>query len=224
MNNVVTPFLQVDGFANLGTTSFVGNRITTNESNADLVLEPAGTGKVKILSDVLVENTIIAPGANYSFASATMEKTSGDRMITNNFTAQMITGDIVIEGNVISTNVSNSDLDFRASGSGKVILDANVEVGESISVNTIGGVAPNINAEDITADFATVNTSFTAPSAIVGSNRLAGNRIQTIDSNADLELKANGIVYTISGNRYYRNGSSMKTHRRRSRYWILFAI
>ena len=43
-NNVVT-FLQVDGFANLGTTSFVGNRITTNESNADLVLEPQETVK-----------------------------------------------------------------------------------------------------------------------------------------------------------------------------------
>ena len=197
-NNLTTPFLQVDGFANLGTTSFVGNRITTNESNADLVMAPAGTGKVKILSDVFVENTIIAPGANYSFASATMEKTSGDRLITNNFNAQqMITGDIVIEGNVISTNVSNSDLDFRASGSGKVILDANVEVGKSISVNTIGGVAPNINAEDITADFATINTFFTAPSAIVGSISLAGNRIQTIDSNADLELKANGTGKVI---------------------------
>ena len=197
-NNLTTPFLQVDGFANLGTTSFVGNRITTNESNADLVMAPAGTGKVKILSDVFVENTIIAPGANYSFASATMEKTSGDRLITNNITLeQMITGDIVLEGNVISTNVSNSDLDFRASGSGKVILDANVEVGKSISVNTIGGVAPNINAEDITADFATINTFFTAPSAIVGSISLAGNRIQTIDSNADLELKANGTGKVI---------------------------
>ena len=63
MNNVVTSE-KVDGFANLGTTSFVGNRITTNESNADLVLELAGNGKVKILSDVLVENTIIAPSTS----------------------------------------------------------------------------------------------------------------------------------------------------------------
>jgi hypothetical protein len=197
-NNLVTPFLQVDGFANLGTTSFVGNRITTNESDANLVMAPAGTGKVKILSDVLVENTIIAPGANYSFASATMEKTSGDRLITNNISLeQMIAGDIVIEGNVITTNVSNSDLDFRASGAGKVILDENVEVEKSISVNTIGGVAPNINATDITADFATINTFFSAPSAIVGSISLAGNRIQTIDSNADLEFNANGTGNVI---------------------------
>ena len=197
-NNLITPFLQVDGFANLSTTSFVGNRITTNESDADLVMAPSGTGKVNILSDVLVENTIIAPGANYSFSSAVMEKTSGDRLITNNITLeQMIAGDILIEGNVITTNVSNSDLDFRASGTGKVILDENVEVGKSISVNTIGGVAPNINATDITADFATINTFFSAPSAIVGSISLAGNRIQTIDSNADLEFKASGTGKVI---------------------------
>ena len=72
----------------------------------------------------------------------------------------MITGDIVFEGNVITTNVSNSDLDFRANGTGTVDIQANVDVGQSISVNTIGGVAPNINAEDITANFATVNTFF----------------------------------------------------------------
>ena len=198
LRNVTTPIINANGFANFDSVGFVGNKITTKDSDANLVLQPSGTGIIKILSNVLVENTIIAPTANYSFSSATMQATSGERLVTNNlFTEQMITGDILFEGNVITTRSSNTDLDFRASGTGKVILDENVDVGQSISVNTIGGVSPNINATDITANFATINTFFSAPSAIVGSISLAGNRIQTIDSNADLEFNASGTGKVI---------------------------
>ena len=198
LNNVTTPTINANGVSNFDSVGFVGNRITTNESDADLELAPAGTGKVYIPGNVLVENTIIAPTANYSFSSATMQTTSGERLVTNNISLeQMIAGDILLEGNVITTRSSNTDLDFRASGTGKVILDENVEVKQDISVNTIGGVAPNINATDITANFATVNTFFSAPSAIVGSISLAGNKIQTIDSNADLEFNASGTGRVI---------------------------
>lgn len=198
LRNVTTPLLNANGFANFDSVGFVGNKITTRDSNADLVLQPSGTGIIRIPGDVTVENTIFAPTANYSFASATMTTTSGENLLTDNLNLeQMITGDIVFEGNVITTNVSNSDLDFRANGTGTVDIQANVDVGQSISVNTIGGVAPNINAEDITANFATVNTFFSAPSAIVGSISLAGNRIQTIESNADLEFNASGTGKVI---------------------------
>lgn len=193
LNDVTTPLINANGFANFDSVGFVGNKITTRDSNADLVLQPSGTGIVNIPGNVLVENTISAPTANYSFASATMTTTSGERLVTDNLNLeQMITGDILFEGNIITTNISNSDLDFRANGNGTVDIQASVEVGQNISVNTIGGVAPNINATDITANFATINTFFTAPSAIVGSISLAGNRIQTIESNADLEFDANG--------------------------------
>lgn len=198
LRNVTTPIINANGFANFDSVGFVGNKITTKDSDANLVLQPSGTGIIKILGNVLVENTIIAPTANYSFSSATMQATSGDRLVTNNlFTEQMIAGDILFEGNVITTRSSNTDLDFRASGTGKVILDENVNVGQDISVNTIGGVSPNINATDITVNFATINTFFSAPSAIVGSISLAGNKIQTIDSNADLEFNASGTGKVI---------------------------
>ena len=198
LRNVTTPIINANGFANFDSVGFVGNKITTKDSDANLVLQPSGTGIIKILGNVLVENTIIAPTANYSFSSATMKATSGDRLVTNNlFTEQMIAGDILFEGNVITTRSSNTDLDFRASGTGKVILDENVDVGQDISVNTIGGVSPNINATDITVNFATINTFFSAPSAIVGSISLAGNKIQTIDSNADLEFNASGTGKVI---------------------------
>ena len=92
---------------------------------------------------------------------------------------------------------SNTDLDLRANGTGKVILQENVEVTQNISVNTIQGVAPNISAQDLTADFATVNQTFTAPAATIGSVRLGGNLIETVDSNANLELGANGTGKVI---------------------------
>ena len=70
------------------------------------------------------------PTANYSFASATMTTTSGEKSLTDNLNLeQMITGDIVFEGNVITTNVSDPDLDFRANGTGTVDIQANVDVG-----------------------------------------------------------------------------------------------
>ena len=198
LNNVTTPTLNANGVANFDSVGFVGNRITTNESDANLELQPSGTGIVRIPGNVLVENTIMAPNANYSFASATMTATSGEKLVTDNLNLeQMITGDILFEGNVITTRSSNTDLEFRSTGTGTVDIQENVEVGQSISVNTISGVAPNITATDITANFVTVNTFFSAQSAIVGSISLAGNRIQTIESNADLEFDASGTGQII---------------------------
>ena len=192
-NNVVTSKIQVDGYANFGSTGFVGNKITTRDSDANLVFQPSGTGKMKILKGVFVQNTIFAPTTNYSFTSASMQNTSGDTLVTQNYnTQQQIVGDVRFEGNVIDTMTSNTDLDFRANGTGKVILQENVEVKQDISVNTIQGVAPNISAQDLTADFATVNQAFTGPAATIGSVRLGGNLIETVDSNANLELGANG--------------------------------
>jgi len=198
LNNVTTPTLNANGVANFDSVGFVGNRITTNESDANLELQPSGTGIVRIPGNVLVENTIMAPTANYSFASATMTTTSGENLVTDNLNLeQMITGDILFEGNVITTRSSNTDLEFRSTGTGTVDIQENVEVGQNISVNTISGVAPNITATDITANFATINTFFSAQSAIVGSISLAGNRIQTIESNADLEFDASGTGQII---------------------------
>ena len=148
---------------------------------------------MKILKSVFVQNTIFAPTTNYSFTSASMQNTSGDILVTQNYnTQQQIVGDVRFEGNVIDTMTSNTDLDFRANGTGKVILQENVEVKQDISVNTIQGVAPNISAQDLTADFATVNQAFTGPASTIGSVRLGGNLIETVDSNANLELGANG--------------------------------
>ena len=59
LRNVTTPLLNANGFANFDSVGFVGNKITTRDSNADLVLQPSGTGIIRIPGDVTVENTIL---------------------------------------------------------------------------------------------------------------------------------------------------------------------
>ena len=39
LRNVTTPLLNANGFANFDSVGFVGNKITTRDSNADLVLQ-----------------------------------------------------------------------------------------------------------------------------------------------------------------------------------------
>jgi|TARA_B110000908_G_C10265935_1_gene463932 hypothetical protein len=191
LNNVIVPKLQVTGYANIGTTSFVGNRVTTNDTNANLELKPSGTGLVRVIGNMLVENTIIAPTANYSFSSATMNTTSGDILISQNYnTEQQIVGDIRLEGNVIDTLSSNTDLEFRAVGTGKVIMQEDVDSGTvqvsgTASVNT-ANVTTNTHATNITVNnFSTKDTNIESISIIQ-------NRIDTVVSDADLDLRASG--------------------------------
>ena len=191
LNNVITPTIQANGYANIGTTSFLGNRITTNDTNANLELKPAGTGAVKVLGNMLVENTIIAPTANYSFSNATMNSNSGERLIATNYNVEnQIIGDIRIEGNVIDTLTTNTDLEFRANGTGKVIMQENVDtldvnVDATATVPT-ANVATNTHATNITVNnFSTKDTNIESISIIQ-------NRIDTVVSDADLDLRASG--------------------------------
>ena len=191
LNNVIVPKLQVAGYANIGTTSFVGNRITTNDTNANLELKPAGTGAVKVPGDMLVENTIIAPTANYSFSNATMNSNSGERLITTNYNVEnQIIGDIRIEGNVIDTLSSNTDLEFRANGTGKVIMQENVD---SLDTN-VNGTA-TVSTANVTTNTFFINglvNNFSTKDTNIESISIIQNRIDTVVSDADLDLRASG--------------------------------
>ena len=57
--------------------------------------------------------------------------------------------DIKLETNVITTTVSNSDLEFRASGTGKILLaNNNLEVTNQLTANSI----TNLNNLNVTGD------------------------------------------------------------------------
>jgi hypothetical protein len=189
-NTVTASSINAQGMANFEGIAILGNKITSTESDSNLEFRPNGTGQIIINTDVDATN-IQAPTANYSFDSATMTSSSGERLITNNYDVEnQIIGDIKIEGNRIDTISTNADLEFRANGTGTVILQENVNVTNDISTSSTDFTTAT--GQSVTTNYATVNTEFIAPGSSIGSIKLHGNTIETFDSNADLEFRASG--------------------------------
>jgi hypothetical protein len=96
--------------------NFTDNVIKVTTSNADMVLSANGTGSVEIngidLDDGTIDNVVI--GAN--------EPSTGlfDPL---NFTTLVIPTKLTFSGNTLSSSRTNDNLEFEASGSGKVVID-----------------------------------------------------------------------------------------------------
>ena len=96
--------------------NFTDNVIKVTTSNADMVLSANGTGSVVInnidLDDGTIDNVVI--GAN--------EPSTGlfDPL---NYTTLVIPTKLTFSGNTLSSSRTNDNLEFEASGSGKVVID-----------------------------------------------------------------------------------------------------
>ena len=175
------------------------NYITTNNSNANLELRANGTGVVLVPeNNVQIENDLTVVG------TATLGDTNiigtlnltGDMAITGDIAvdgsatiSQTLTvgalaqfEDILIDGNVITTTISNSDLELRASGTGQILIpNNNVSITNDIDVTG-----------DITSSNLTATGQVSADRVVVNDITIDDNVIQTTTSNADLELRASG--------------------------------
>lgn len=119
--NIYTAQSVIDGI------SISGNRITTTVSNADLELSANGTGVVSIPNDNLVVNqnlNVTSGTSNFNNVSVTGNFLVNNLTTVSSLTSSTITtGDIQIAGNVISTTLSNSNLELRANGSGSILAE-----------------------------------------------------------------------------------------------------
>lgn len=175
------------------------NFITTTESNSDLELRAAGTGKVLVPSnDVEISNSLEVLG-NTLLADTNITgnlthtgnvSQTGNYTVTGNYT---ITGLIVsdssaqfenirIDGNVISTTDSNSDLELRANGAGEILIPNN----DVVITNDLR-VDGTISVGDVTS-----LGTITANRFSTGDILIDDNFITTTTSNSNLELRANG--------------------------------
>ena len=172
------------------------NFITTTASNANLELRANGTGEilvsnsdVRFLQGLNIQGNLNADGA----------------LITNTLTATRFTNNnITIDGNVLETTESNSDLEIKTSGTGEIWLDGFTNV--NLDLNVSGNIQTNtVNANHLIADDLTSlrinNTSYVSVGdylSVTGDAqfeniRIHNNTIETTISNSNLELDTAGV-------------------------------
>ena len=187
------------GEANIGDVQFNENYITTTVSNADLELRANATGRVYLPNNSLVINNATTINGTTDLQNVNTTGTitqTGNTTISNGASivgAAHVTGivtigakaqleNILIDGNLITTTASNSDLDLRASGTGTIrIPNNNVLVSNAFTANDITGT--NLYVQSAVA----LNDIITS-----GQIKIDDNFITTTLSNSDLELRANG--------------------------------
>ena len=188
-----------------------GNSITSSSSNANLVLDAAGTGRIYIpFSDVQVINDFVVEGLlDGSIASVTTSTTA--QTYSNN--------NISIGTNIIQTTVSNSDLELRAAGTGRIYIPSDdVEFDQNLTVDN----TTNLSGTNITGSLVNIGTiTHTGNTGQTGNRYITGdltvssnvdfgdiefinNRLITTRSNSDLEFKTSGsgVVKFISPTRF----------------------
>ena len=180
------------------------NRIRTINSNSDLELEAAGTGRIYVPNnDVQIDqnltvntttdlkNTNIVGTVNHTgtYNQTGNRNQTGNLTVTGNITVteELQFEDIRISGNVLTTTIGNNDLRLEAAGTGRIYVPSdNVQIDQNLTVTGLTSTTNINNSNTVTS--ATFRTS---------DIRINGNRIETTLSNSNLELRANGTGYIV---------------------------
>ena len=150
------------------------NEISCTTSNADLVLTGSSSGKVNITSGEIsgtIDNTVIGgttPAAG-TFTTLTFDPTNGGTINADGVT---------ITDNTITTSASNANLEFLASGSGKV------------SINGFLLPTSDGSSGDIIKTDGSKNLSFEASSILLGQSDIQDAQ-NTIGFTSITDINAN---------------------------------
>jgi hypothetical protein len=145
----------------VGDITFDGNVLTTDVSSANLELRASGTGliyvpnnNVNITNNLTVDGTTDLQSASFSglFNSVGTFDQTGNRTATNfniigdvDVTRSVQFEEILIDDNVITTTTSNADLEFRASGTGEILIPNN-----DVSVINDANIDANVSSDNVT--------------------------------------------------------------------------
>ena len=172
------------------------DRITTTDSNSDLELRAAGTGVVRIPTEVNLLEDLTVIDTIY------LDNVSANRIIGN----LLSNGNVVVAGNVVKTTISNSDLELRANGTGIILISSNdAQIASDLSVlGTVTVKDTNLgNVDQIGSLTRTGTTQQTGTYSITGdlsassearfdNINFVSNRITTTNSQSNLDLVAAG--------------------------------
>ena len=195
--------LTVTGSAEFENINIINNTISTSDSNSDLELSASGTGSVIIAggADLSVDGDVaISGGLTLTNLTASGNITANSLSVnTLSVAGAFQFENIQIDDNIITTTESNSDLELRASGTGKIRIPGNdLVIEQSLTVN--GAFTPaNLNVSDtanVTGNLNVSGTTSILGQATFDNIQVAGNLIRTTDSNSNLELDAagNGLI------------------------------
>lgn len=178
------------------------NFITTTVSNSNLELIANGNGILLIDSNnTVVDNNLTVDGVSAlqntivtgtNTVTGTVNQTgnlniTGKGVISNITTRDGFFESISVLGNVVTTTVSNADLELRASGTGNVIFKENVDIPNNVTVQ--GTVSANNVIVDTNLDLNEL--------VVLNNIEINDNYITTTVSNSNLELRADGTGKTF---------------------------
>lgn len=188
-----------------GDFSVYDNIIQTNISNANLELRANGTGKILISDSATFSNALTVSGLTTISGGAVINDTTfthtgnfvqtGSRIVTDNVSINQNINvgaaaqfeNIRFDDNVITTTVSNSNLELRSNGVSVINIQENLEV-----INDLD--ADNIIAQ--TDASSTLNTN--ADNALIGNIEINDNYIQTVSGNSDLVLVSDKDIAVVN--------------------------
>lgn len=192
------------GIFSTGNIRITTNNITTTVADTDLVLEASGTGRIYVPSNgVTLGKTLTVTGlttlvntgitGTLTHAGATARTgdvtQTGSYVLNGNLTVSNIAQfkDVNITNNVITTTLTNSNLQLGAAGTGIILVPTNnVTIDNNLTVTGTTYTANINNSGTVTAGtFSTGNIS------------INGNTIQTTVSSSNLQLQAAGTGYIV---------------------------
>ena len=191
------------------------NSIINLKDNVNITGNLDVTGNVTIGGNITIgdedtDSIEIIAGINSNLvpdATSTYSLGSNTNAWATLYTDEVTVDDITINTNVITTTVSNADLELRANGTGEILMpDNNVTFSQALTVSgdtdlqdtNVTGTITHIGDTTQTGDTTvTGNVTVTQDLDVSGAAQFEeilvdDNFITTTTSNADLELRANG--------------------------------
>jgi len=209
-NTNITGNLTVSTYGQFEKIRIDSNVLSTTATNTDLSLQANGSGKVIVPNNnVEITNDLTVNGTT-RIASLTVDGT----LTATTFN----TGNINIISNYVTTTLTNSNLELRANGTGKILVPSNTfEVTNNLTVTTgttslktTGIVGTLTQTGDITqtgnvtqtGDYGLTGTLTVGSTAQFKDVKIDNNIITTTLSNNDLQLSAAGTgrIYVPTNN------------------------
>ena len=210
INEFIAPIVEQlleDEFANPGkynSTIFLGDYFRAN-----FLLKANGTGKVSFpANDVRITNNLFASSIIANDINVTQDLDINDIVITDSI--------IQIDDNFITTSISNADLELRATQDvsvpvNNVIVENILTVNRNTDINdltVLGNITQTGNRNqtgnlniigNVTVTSTNIDSEIQFDDILFNDNTITSN-----DSNADLELRANGTgILSVPSNDVY---------------------